>query len=129
MPQINVTSFSNIVETLENMVQGVKLYKDTPGFPDAITEEILQKMITDFKTKRDAYEEATASTVLTYNEYKSAAKFYNSEISRFRFMLYGFFGQKSPKVQSFGFRPYKGKTKPVKVEQNKTDQPAQENVA
>ena len=115
MPQVNVASFNKTVETLENMVQGVNKLKTTPGFPPVITEKTLTEMITDLKAKRNAYELASANAAELYNKYTHAAKDHNAELSRFKLMLYGFFGPRNPIVHNFGIRPYKGKSKAGKT--------------
>jgi hypothetical protein len=117
MPEINVKSYNEIVETLENMVEGVKTYKSMEGFPPVVNEQSLVEMITKFKTTRDLYEKSSANAKEMYSEYNAQSKAIREELARYKSMLYGFFGKKNPIVSHFGIRPFKKRTKTQKPAQ------------
>ncbi|MDH4262441.1 MAG: hypothetical protein OEV78_05275 [Spirochaetia bacterium] len=116
MPEINVKSYNETVETLENMLQGVKAYKDMPGFPSVVSEESLTEMISKFKSTRDNYEKSSSDASQHYLEYNAQLKSVKDELMRYKSMLYGFFGKKNPIVSNFGIRPFKSKAKKQKAQ-------------
>lgn len=110
MPDINIKSFNQLVEMLEKMAEGVKRHQQEVDFPSVIKEDYLRTSKNQLENLRGSYEEASGRAKRLQDEYREAEAKIRGELSRFKSMVYGFYGKKNPIVTDFGIRPFKEKT-------------------
>jgi hypothetical protein len=109
MPDINVKSFNELVESLEKMADGVQLHGTDAGFPAVINENELRAKRESLESLRSNYEQSLTKARQYQDQYRVLEKSTDSDISRFRTMLYGFYGKKNQVVSDFGMKPYREK--------------------
>jgi hypothetical protein len=107
MPDINVKSFNELVESLEKIADGVHLHSSEEGFPGAIKEEDLRTKRTNLEDLRSNYEQTLTKARQLQDQYRELEKATDSDVSRYKTMIYGFYGKKNQVVSDFGMKPFK----------------------
>ena len=107
MPSINVKSFNETVESLEKMADGASKHNEEKDFPGAVDEESIRNAKKRIEDLREAYEESEGRTRKLYDLYSQELKNINKDISRYKSMIYGFYGKKDRTVIDFGLKPHK----------------------
>lgn len=88
MPQINVKSFNQIVESLEKMADGASKHSREQDFPQAIKEVDIRKDKKKIENLREAYEDAEGRARRSYDAYKEEENKSKKEFSRYKSMIY-----------------------------------------
>ena len=114
MPDINVKSFNELVETLEKMADGVKKHGSQEGFPNAIKEENLRALRKELEDLRSEYEQTLTSARMLQDKYRERERTVEQIVAGNKSMLYGFFGKKNQIVSDFGMKPFKDNTRSKK---------------
>lgn len=107
MPDVNVKSFNELVEILEKMADGVNLHSSEEGFPNAINEGDLRIKRTNLEDLRQSYEQTLTKARQLQDQYRELEKSINKDVSRYKTMIYGFYGKKNQAVSDFGMKPFK----------------------
>jgi tricorn protease-like protein len=110
MPDKNLKSFMLLVDSLENLADGAKKHSGEEGFPPEITEEKVRTVKLDLETSREKYIQTVTTASQLKEDYDKKEENVANTVSRYKTMLYGYYGKKSKQVQDFGMKPYKEKT-------------------
>jgi|GEM_PF-6975149 len=72
-----------------------------------MTEEKLRSMRAELEQSREEYEKTLAKARQLQEAYMQVENKISETLSRFKTMLYGFFGKKNRVVMDFGLKPWK----------------------
>lgn len=113
MPELNVKSYQQAVDTTQKIIHGLKTHKGEADFPSIVKEEVLSAMMRKLIDVRESYEELNARTKRTHEEYNRQMETLKVELSKCKTMIYAFYGKNSKVVLDFGLIPFKTKVKPA----------------
>ena len=109
MSDINAKECHDLVQSLKKMLWGVQSHKNDHGFPRDITEEVINRIVTDVEKSRQDYEAVLSQVKELRTAYQTKFNHGIKNLSRFTDMLYNLYGTQSPIVKQFGLKPIKGK--------------------
>ena len=110
MPDKNLKSFMVLVDNLENLADGAKKHSSEEGYPPEVTEEKVRVAKQELEDAREKYVLTASEASKLKETYEQMEQETLKKVSRFKTMIYGFYGKKSKEVQDFGLKPYRAKS-------------------
>lgn len=111
MAHLIVQHFSEVLEKLRNMEDGVRKNSTDGSIASEIPVEVIEDLKNRLITSRSEYIEFTKNTRLIHNEYKDVIKEANEKLARWQLFVQSKLGKKSRRLIDFGLLPIKSRNK------------------
>jgi hypothetical protein len=120
MSHLVVQQFTELIEKLRNLEDGVIKNSSDPLIASEISREVIQDLRNRLTIKRNEFVESIKNARLTHNDYKEVMNEINENLSRWLRLLQGKYGRKSRMLMEYGILPLKPYRNRVKKEPSAT---------
>lgn len=110
MPDKNLKSFMVLADNLESLADGAKIHSSEEGYPPEVTEEKIRLAKQELEDAREKYVLTSSEASQLKETYEKIEQETAKKVSRFKTMIYGYYGKKSKDVQDFGLKPYRNRS-------------------
>jgi hypothetical protein len=111
MAHLIVQHFSEVMEKLRNMEDGVRKNSSDTSFASEIPIEVMEDLKNRLIASRNEYIESSKNTRLIHNEYKDVINEANDNLAKWQLFVQSKLGKKSRRLIDFGLLPIKSRNK------------------